>query len=291
METKNVYQMVTDRIVKNLEKGVIPWQKPWCGNGSAAINYVTRQEYSPLNQWLLGRPGEWLTWSQIHKLGGSVKKGAESSIIVFYCAQTSRKETRVNEQGEEETVNVIKKYDFPVLKYYRVFHIDDCNGIESKLDVTTRNNNPIESAESIIDGYLKREEGLQFINTLMTDEAYYSPSKDLVQVPCLSQYDVVEEYYSTAFHELVHSTMKEGRCNRRSEGTNARFGSEEYSREELVAEIGSAMLCQIAGLDCEKAFNNSVAYLKSWLKALKNDNKMIIWAASRAEKAAKYIQG
>ena len=109
METKNVYQMVTDRIVKNLEKGVIPWQKPWCGNGSAAINYVTRQEYSPLNQWLLGRPGEWLTWSQIHKLGGSVKKGAESSIIVFYCTQTSRKETRVNEQGEEETVNVIKK--------------------------------------------------------------------------------------------------------------------------------------------------------------------------------------
>jgi antirestriction protein ArdC len=113
----------------------------------------------------------------------------------------------------------------------------------------------------------------------------------MVVVPMLGQYQIVEEYYSTTFHELTHSTMPEYRCNRKNEMGIAAFGSESYSKEELVAELGSAMICNAINIDSEKAFKNSVAYLHGWLSKLKNDNKMIIWAASKAEKAAKYIMG
>ena len=132
---------------------------------------------------------------------------------------------------------------------------------------------------------------MTFQNDKPSGKAYYSPSKDLVVVPKINQYEIVEEYYSTTFHELTHSTMKKSRCDREEDNKMAAFGSKDYSREELVAELGAAMLCTYTGLDSEKAFKNSVAYLKGWLKALKSDNKMIVWASSRAEKAARYIIG
>ena len=197
-----------------------------------------------------------------------------------------------NEQGEIEERT--KEKSIPVLRYYNVFHIDECEGIESKVQqVEQQPENqlqPVERAEQVINSYVERE-NLKFNNQSISGDAYYSPMRDEVVVPKLSQYQIAEEYYSTTFHELTHSTMKEGRCNRRQDGAIAAFGGEDYSREELVAELGSAMLCKQVGIDCEKAFKNSVAYIQSWMKALKNDNKAIVWAAARAEKAAKYIMG
>ena len=178
-----------------------------------------------------------------------------------------------------------------ILKWYRVFHLDDVEGIPSKIEPIEPNETlePVDLAEGIVNGYLFREKELRFINNRPSDRAYYSPANDEVVVPMLSQYAEVDEYYSTAFHELTHSTMTEGRCNRKQENKNASFGSENYSREELVAEIGTAMLCNMAGLDSEKCFKNSVAYIKGWSERLKKDNRAIVWAASRAEKAARYI--
>lgn len=291
METKkgnNVYQMVTDRVIEQMKKGIIPWQRPWTGT-AGTINYVTRKPYSLLNQMLLGREGEWITFKQLKERGGSIKKGAKAGIVVFYGKYTYTKEEK--EDGQETTV--VKEHTIPVLRYYNVFHIDDCTGIESKLEskpaaVATE---PIENAEAIIGGYVGREEGLKFKNDQPSNRAYYNPFSDTVVVPMLSQYTIVEEYYSTTFHEFTHSTMAESRCNRKKENALAAFGSKNYSREELVAELGSAMLCTVAGLNSDKAFKNSVAYIQGWLKALANDNKMIVWAASRAEKAARYILG
>lgn len=292
----NVYQMVTDRIVEQMQKGIIPWQRPWTGLGIAdggAINYVTRRPYSFLNQILLGRPGEWLTFNQIKERGGSIKKGAKAGIVVFYKTYTIKKAKRTDENGEQTDVNVYEEHDIPLLKHYHVFHIDDCEGIESKIEpnVETSHLEPIERAEEVINGYLSREESLKFTNDKPSNRAYYSPSADAVVVPMMSQYEIVEEYYSTTFHEFIHSTMPKNRCDRTKENRVASFGSEDYSREELVAETGSAMICSVLGIDCEKAFKNSVAYIQGWMKALKNDNKMIVWAASRAEKAARYIVG
>ena len=292
----NVYQMVTDRIVEQLEKGIIPWQRPWSGLGledGGAINYVSRKPYSLLNQMLLGKPGEWLTYKQLKERGGIIKKGCKAGIVVFYTKFTVAKRKEVGEDGEEKEVTVTSFKDIPVLKYYNVFHIDDVEGIEAKTQEVKPNDSlqPVERAESVISGYLSRENGLKFINDKPTNRACYAPTLDVVQVPMLKQYEIVEEYYSTTFHELVHSTMQKNRCDRAADNNNAHFGSEKYSREELVAETGSAMLCSVLGIDCDKAFKNSVAYIQGWLRALKGDNKAIVWAASRAEKAARYILG
>jgi antirestriction protein ArdC len=292
----NVYQMVTDRIVEQLEKGIIPWQRPWSGlslDEGGAINYVSRKPYSLLNQMLLGKPGEWLTFKQIKERKGSIKKGAKAGIVVFYTTFTVAKRTEVGEDGEAQEINITKVRDIPVLKYYNVFHIDEVDGIESKLEEVKPNDDlqPIERAEQAISGYLSREPELKFINDQPSNRAYYAPLLDTVQVPMLSQYEIAEEYYSTTFHELVHSTKKSTRCNRSEDNKKVSFGSEDYSREELVAETGSAMLCSVLGIDCDKAFKNSVAYIQGWLRALKGDNKAIVLASSRAEKAARYILG
>ena len=283
--------MVTNRIIEQMEKGIVPRHKPWTGAADGAINYVSRKAYSVLNQWLLGRDGEWLTFKQVHDCGGRIKKGAKAGMVVFYTQQQHKVTVEVeNEDGVKEQQERTKS--IPVLRYYNVFHIDDCEGIQSKIVEGEKSDvQPIEQAEKVINDYVSREDGLTFKNDSVTDKAYYNPSSDMVCVPMISQYDVVEEYYSTTFHELVHSTMKESRCNRKAENKMAAFGSDDYSREELVAETGSAMLCTMVGLDCEKAFRNSVAYIQGWLKQLKNDNRMVVWAASRAEKAARYIMG
>ena len=253
-----------------------------------AISYTSRKAYSLLNQIMLGKPGEWLTWNQIHDLKGTVKKGAKSRFVVFY-SWADDKDENGNPVPDPNSPDGVKRH--PILRWYKVFHLDDTEGIESKLKPVEPKEDirPIDRAEEIINGYLNREPGLKFFNDKPSDRAYYSPSLDEVVVPMLSQYEIPEEYYSTTFHELTHSTMPAGRCDRKADNKTAAFGDKDYSREELVAEIGSAMLCNSAGLDNERAFKNSVAYIQSWLKVLKDDPKMIVWASGKAEKAAKYI--
>ena len=284
----NVYQMVTDRITAQLEQGNIPWRRPWTGasvDNGGAINYVSRRPYSLINQLVLGRPGEYLTWKQIEELGGKVRKGAKAGMVVFFKSLVIEDKENIDpETGKAKTKTV------PYLQYYNVFHLDDVEGIDTKIvPGEAPEVEPIEAAEKVIADYLRREGHLRFQNDRPSNRAYYSPSLDEVVVPMLSQYEIREEYYSTTFHELTHSTLKASRCDRVAENANAHFGNEVYSREELVAEIGSAMLCNRVGIEVEKAFRNSVAYIKGWLRALKDDPKMIVWAASRAEKAARFI--
>ena len=284
----NVYQMVTDRITAQLEQGNIPWRKPWTGasvDNGGAINYVSRRPYSLINQLVLGRPGEYLTWKQIEELGGKVKKGAKAGMVVFFKSLLIEDKENIDpETGKAKTKTV------PYLQYYNVFHLDDVEGIDTKIvPGEAPEVEPIEAAEKVITDYLRREGHLRFQNDKPSNRAYYSPTLDEVVVPMLSQYEIPEEYYSTTFHELTHSTLKADRCDRVAENANAHFGNEVYSREELVAEIGSAMICNRVGIEVEKAFRNSVAYIKGWLRALKDDPKMIVWAASRAEKAARFI--
>lgn len=299
----NVYDLVTERIIEQMNKGIIPWHKPWSivSNGNtngtnSAINYVTRKAYSPLNQMLLGESGEYLTWKQIDSLKGKVKKGANSRIVVFYTTTEYTREIKDTDETGKETTRT-EAYKIPVLKYYRVFHLSDTENIPSKITpdeiCEPEPEQAITAAENIINDYVFRESfnGFKFQNNKPSSEAYYSPATDKVVVPMKKQFKSLEDYYATTFHELTHSTLTANRCNRTENGNiTARFGSQVYSKEELVAEIGSAMLCTISGISTKDIFDNSIAYIQSWIKALKNDNKMIVWAASRAEKAALYIQ-
>ena len=276
----DTYELVTNRILEMLDKGIVPWQKPWCGGLDGAVSYSSGKPYSLLNQFLLGRTGEYLTWKQICDLGGSVKKGSASNFVVFFKMIVTS-EYKKNDKGEME--EVVKK--IPVLRHYSVFHISDCEGIESKMEKRLNTDlKPVDEAEKVVSDYFGREScRLDVINT---NRACYSPSADRVQVPLMEQYKIVEEYYSTLFHEMTHST---GHSSRLAREFGSFFDNEAYSKEELIAEIGSAFLCNKCGLDSEKAFTNSVAYIKSWAKALKQDKFLIVSAASKAEKAVRYI--
>ena len=286
--------MVTDRIVSMLEQGVVPWQRPWSqSSDNVAINYVSRKAYSKLNQMLLWEGCEYLTFKQCKALGGSIKKGAKSRIVVFWTTNTTSKKKVVDElTGEERELTLTKEYDRPILKAYRVFHLSDCEGIESKLTSVEKGEayetSPIENAEKVIADYLSREQGLKFYNDKPSNKAYYSQSLDEVRVPMITQFVDAEEYYSTAFHELTHSTGHEKRCNRK-EGMASFFGSNNYSREELVAEIGAAILCSLCGISTDKAFNNSVAYIQGWISYLIDHTSEFVWASRRAEVAVDYI--
>ena len=290
----DVYQMVTDRVMEQLEKGIIPWQKPWKNIASAseddlAISYTTRQPYSYLNQLLLGRNGEWLTFKQVKQMNGNIKKGAKAGMVVFYKRIVVKDIVKDAEGNEKEKLSVI-----PMLKYYPVFHISDCEGIDTKIKpcpqpVDEQPIEPIEAAENVIMGYLGREQCLKLHNDKPSSRAFYSPMFDEVTVPMMKQYADKDEYYSTLFHELVHSTMTPERMNREEGMKSHRFGSQDYSREELVAELGAAMLCAATGIKNDAAFKNSVAYIQGWVKHLTDDKKAIVWAASRAEKAARFI--
>lgn len=281
----NVYQIITDRIIEEMSKGIIPWQRPWHGAVDGAVSYETGRPYSFLNQFLLGRPGEWLTFNQIKKLGGKIKKGAKSGMVTFVKTYVKKGKGEVIE-GEDAK----DEMGF-VLRYYNVFHIDDCEGIPTKIKKEREQSDlkPIELADKVANEYVDREDTLK-LEVKLSNRAYYSPATDTVVVPQLDQYEVAEEFYSTLFHELVHSTGVSKRCDRGLNKVSSKH-SDEYSREELVAEMGSAMILNQLGIDNEKAFKNSVAYVQSWLRELKNDNRMIVWAASRAEKAVKYIKG
>ena len=279
---KSVYEMVTERIIEQLEQGVIPWEKPWTGIRSGAYNRISKKSYSLLNQMLLKHKGEYATFKQWQDLGGHVRKGEKSEIVVFWKIQPIEEE---KEDGTKEVKQI------PLLRYFNVFHISQVDGVEPLSKDALNEIEPIEKAESILYSYWTKENIT--VEHVAGDKAYYSPSLDMIHLPLFEQFISANEYYSTAFHESIHSTMKESRCDRAEDrkGKLVAFGSNEYSKEELVAEIGRASLMNIIGIETNKSFRNSSAYIQNWLSVLKNDVKFIVSASSKAEKAVDYILG
>jgi len=269
----DIYGEITSRIIAEMEKGEIPWKKPWMAAGQA-ISHTTGKPYSLLNQMLLGRAGEYLTFNQVRAEGGWVRKGEHAKMVVFW---------RWIDKEDEETGEVTQ---IPFLKYYNVFHIDQCEGISAKYE--TRMPEVVEAdekAETIIADYVARE-GVQMENR-QGNEAFYQPFADKIVLPLMAQFAETAEYYSTAFHELVHSTGHEKRLNRLD--APAHFGSEDYSKEELIAEIGSSALVHHCGLETRNSFRNNAAYIQNWLSVLRNDKRFIVSAAGKADKAVSYI--
>lgn len=271
----DIYAAITDRVIQEMEKGSIPWEKPWIARGGA-VSHTTGKPYSLLNQILLGQPGEYATFNQIQAEGGRIKKGEKARIVVFW---------KFIEKVDEET-NEIKQ--IPYLRYYNVFHLSQCEGIAEKhTQHLEQSAEPNAEAERIIADYLTRS-GVKLVHAAC-DRACYSPSSDGVTLPMMEQFAETSEYYSTVFHELTHSTGHASRLNRLDK--TAYFGSEAYSKEELVAEIGAATLVQHVGLETPHSFTNSAAYIQSWIRALKDDKRMIVSAAGKAEKAVNLILG
>lgn len=276
----DIYAEITDRIITALEQGTVPWHKPWTGGSSGCISYSTGKPYSLLNHILLGGiSGEYITFRQCSLAGGHVRRGEKSKMVVFW---------KPYEKENEETGETEKRF---CLKYYNVFHLSQCEGVGPRWAVSVAHPHadlkPDAAADAVVQGYVSRS-GVR-LTVSESDRAFYRPATDEVVVPQLSQYQKLEEYYSTLFHELTHSTGHYSRLNRIVD--TAAFGSHEYSREELCAELGAAFLVNSCGLETESSFSNSAAYIAGWLKALKDDKRLIVSAAGAAEKAVGLIIG
>ena len=276
----DIYEIITDRIVNELEKGIIPWEKPWVGT-SGAVKHTSGEPYSLLNQFLLGKDGEWLSYKQAIAEGGCVKKGEKGSIVVFWTF-IDKKTDKLDKDGNPVIEHI------PYLRYYTVFHIDQCEGIKPKwAKERFESNKPIEDAQKLFDEYTAREG----IKVYTGNRAFYRPSDDSITLPALDTFKRIEEYYSTAYHESIHSTGAKERLNRDGITLRTGFGSDNYSKEELVAEIGACVLLNKIGIETKSTFRNNTAYIQNWLGALKNDKRFIVSASSKAEKAVKYFLG
>lgn len=265
----DLYQTITDQIIKKLEEGTVPWRKPYQSSG--AVSWHTQKPYRGINAIMLD-DGEYATFNQIRAAGGKVKKGEKSQLVIFW--KLIEKE---DDDGEKKTI--------PLMRYYRVFEINSqVEGLKSKRETKKFKHKPIEAAEEIVKNY--QEPKYKFERA----GAFYNPSEDLINIPPKEDFYDINEYYSTMFHEMAHSTGHKDRLNREGITNMATFGSETYSKEELVAEITASLLCGETGI-INRTIENTTAYIQSWLRVLKNDKRLIVSASQQAQKAADYIMG
>ena len=280
----NVYEIVTARIIERIEKdGVLPWRKPWksyLSHDGAPQNLVSKKPYRGSNVWMLMMGGYsspfFVTFKQAKELGGSVRKGEKGWPVVYWI--WFKKENKTT--GEKEQI--------PVLKYYTVFNLQQCEGIEiPKLEAKKLNTlESIEACDRIVANMpsaprIEHKEA----------QAYYSPSADRVNMPLKASFVSAHAYYHTLFHELTHATGHESRLGRlKGTALLARYGSEPYAKEELVAELGASYVSGIAGIQATQE-DQTVAYIQGWLSALKKDPKLLIHASAQAQKAADFILG
>lgn len=284
---RDIYQEITDRIIELLDKGTVPWKQPirrGLGDGWPK-NLASNKPYRGLNVFLLATSAMaggyssdyWVTFKQARDKGGNVKKGEKSSLVIFW--KQANVEDR--ETGKDKLV--------PILRHYNVFNADQCEGIEPPdSDHDLPPPEPVETidaAEALVKGFKGRpviEHG--------RGVPRYMPSADKIIIPEPDQFDQSESYYSTLFHELTHATGHSSRLDRQLDTRIAPFGSPDYSKEELVAEMGAAFLNAHAGIT-PQTIEQSAAYINGWRKKIKGDKKLVVQAGGKAQRAVDHIRG
>lgn len=273
-----VYGIVTEKILEALDRGVVPWSRPW--NLTGGHQNLKGRKYRGVNPLLLEVAAEvkgysqpyWGTFNQVKAHGGKVRKGEKGTLITFWKVYE-----KVNaETGEEE-----QRF---ILRYFNVFNVAQVEGLNWTPPETVRHDHdPLAEGERVIAGMPNAPK----VEVKSSDRAYYRPATDTVVLPQLEQYAVAADYYRVAFHELVHATGHGSRLDR--DLTEAIMQRESYAAEELVAELGAAMLCGVAGIESD--IEQSAAYIAEWRKRLADDPRLIVTAAGKAQKAADYILG
>lgn len=262
---------VTDAIIDRLEKGTVPWHKPWKSRFSLPVNLASGRPYRGINAFALAmqpyRSRYWLTLRQAAQLGGSVRCGERGTTVIFWT-WLEKDEDRI-----------------PFLRYYTVFNAEQCDGLKLPEPAPVPEIHPIDAAEKIVAEF-RNGPRIERVG----NQALYRPPADTILMPVRESFESSEEYYSTLFHELTHSTGHESRLARPTLVDLCPFGSTNYSKEELVAEMGAALLCGEAGIE-NRTIDNSAAYIGGWLKKLQDDRRLLIVAAAQAQKAADLILG
>lgn len=286
----NAYEIVTNRIIDQLDKGIIPWQRGFAVSGpSTPANFVTKKAYRGINVLMLFcneyPTSEWLTYKQAQAIGAQVRKGEKSTPVVFWSIKGKDSDAE-GDTGVDQTASTGGRESFAFCKTYCVFNIAQVDGITAQLPFPeSKSFEPIPAAQALAARYLGQG-GPSLAHG--GNQPFYSPSRDLVQMPECEKWFESERYYKTLFHELAHSTGHSSRLDRQFGG---RFGSDPYAKEELVAEFAAAFLCAECGISNDSTEQNRIAYIQNWISVLKNDKRFAMGAAQKAQKAADLIQG
>jgi antirestriction protein ArdC len=279
----NIYEQVTERILTQLEAGIIPWRKEWkvTGHSGLPINYVSKKPYRGINVVLLLSSGfdsdsRFLTYKQAQSIGAQVRKGEKGTQIVFWSTFEG---TGKNTAGE-----TIDK-QIPFARTYTVFNVSQCDGIPLDLPLDAAPFEPIPAAAALAGDYLQREH-IELKHG--GNRAFYHRGLDYIQMPDPAAFVSPDAYYSNLFHEAGHST---GAASRLDRVKGDKFADEAYSKEELCAELCAAYLCAQVGISNLQVETNHAAYIQSWMKALKNDKTLLLSAAQKAQRAADCIAG
>jgi antirestriction protein ArdC len=275
---KDVYAIINERIIEHLNTGTVPWLQPW-SEGGLPQNIISKKCYRGINMMLLAMEGYehnlFITFKQLKAIGGKAKKDEKGHMVVYW----NFGEKPAEKEDQDENAETRKA---PVLRYYTVLNISQCEDIPEKYLPQSREAKEIPSCESIVTGMpecppIKHKE----------QRAFYNPLLDFINMPKKASFKSDESYYATLFHELVHSTGHHTRLKRPGLIQMSEFGDEAYSQEELVAEMGTCYLQSLTGITGE--FRQSTAYIQGWLGKLKNDRRFIFSASSMAQKAVDYI--
>ncbi len=270
---KDVYQLITDKIIASLESGVAPWVKPW-GSSGAPRNAVTDRKYSGINFILLSMyPNAsplWLTYNQSKAVGGQVRKGERGALVVLF------KPLNVTDKNDAEGAQKI----IPLMRTFVVFNVEQIDGLPEKYT---------QSAQPQLTSFEDNAQAEALLARAHIEHGKakpcFIPSRDEIHMPIKTAFRSTGDYYATALHELCHWSGAKSRLDRSLTG---RFGDDDYAFEELIAELGAAFLCAHCGIDGQLQHEN---YLASWLEVLKNDKRAIFTASAAARKAAEYLIG
>ena len=274
----NAYDTITNRVIELLEKGTIPWTKPWGGEERMPRSLASGKPYRGLNVFMLHTAGYespfWLSYKQAKDREGQVRRGEKGYPCIFW---------KWNEVLDEETQ---KPKKIPLLRLYTVFNAEQCDGLEYPIyDQPNRPHSIIHSCENIVNA-MENPPTLEYGGR----RACYTPWTDTVTMPKPERFESPESYYAVLFHEMTHATGHSTRLNRKALNQIITFGSKTYGQEELVAEMGATYLCGHANIE-NKVIDNSASYINNWLQRIKGDNKLLVHAASQAQKAADHILG
>lgn len=285
--TKDIYNEVTERIISALQQGEVPWRRPWeesMPRLGQHRNAFTEHVYTGVNAIVTFlsnyRDPRWCTYHQAEQAGGHVRRGEKSTRLLFM------KSVRKTDEATGETSHV------QYARAFWAFNVEQCEGLDLQpaedykppAQTTGRH----DEAERTILDYCEsqrvryKEQG---------NRAYYDPMWDSVTVPPFESFTTPEGYYSVAFHELAHSTGHHSRLDRFRDNKEAAHGLEDYSKEELTAELGSCFSLAELGIQSPELGENQAAYLRGWLQALQDDRRMIVSASSHGWKAAQMVLG
>ena len=283
MKKAEAFQLIRERVLELMTTEGSNWTKSWITNGTPC-NFITKKPYRGMNHFWLAIQGfksnEWGTQKAWKSKGYRFKKGSKASFIVFCERKPKKKEWLEGRELEAyNATGILPKYF--IWNVYNVFNADQIEGYEST-DVVKN-----QATELTVEEVMNVDSFIQQTGAKITEhpQPHYKPSTDTIGIPNIKAFTSDVDYYSTLLHELTHWTGHSSRCDRLK---GSMFGTEEYAKEELVAEIGSAFLCQLHGVE-KTVRADHAQYLNNWMEIISESDNALSSAFSQAQKAVDFL--